>query len=67
MAGFLSKHKSLFSLSEIDEDFYDELEETLITSDIGVNTTEEILDELRDLVKEEKIKRPAECRQAWRS
>ena len=60
MAGFLSRLKSLFSLSEIDEDFYDELEETLITSDIGVNTTEEILDELRDLVKEEKIKQPAE-------
>ena len=64
MAGFLAKLKQVFGLTEIDEDFYDELEETLITSDIGVNTTEEILDELRELEEEEKIKRPAECREA---
>ena len=64
MAGFFAKLKQVFSFSEIDEDFYDELEETLITSDIGVNTTEEILEELRELVKEEKIKKPAECREA---
>ena len=40
---------------EIDDDFFDELEEILITADVGVNTTIEIVDELRDLVKEKKI------------
>lgn len=40
---------------EIDDDFFDELEEILITADVGVNTTMEIVDEIRDQVKEEKI------------
>ena len=38
---------SLFSgFSEIDEDFYEELEEILIMADIGVNTTEKIIENL---------------------
>ena len=49
--------------SSIDEDFYEELEETLIMGDLGVNTTMEILDNLRDKVKENHIKEPVECRQ----
>ena len=48
--------------SHIDEDFYEELEETLIMSDIGVHTTEEILEHLREQVKELKIKEPMECK-----
>ena len=43
---------------KIDEDLFDELEELLISADIGVNTTEEILDELRDTVKENRLKEP---------
>lgn len=55
---------SLFSgFSEIDEDFYEELEEILIMADIGVNTTEKIIENLRDKVKEQKIKEIAVCRQ----
>lgn len=55
---------SLFSgFSKIDEDFYEELEEILIMSDIGVETTEKILDDLREKVKEQKIKEPQECRE----
>ena len=46
----------------VDEDLFDELEELLISADIGVNTTEEILDELRDAVKEKKIKEPEEVK-----
>ena len=46
----------------VDEDLFDELEELLISADIGVNTTEEILDELRDTVKEKKIKEPEEVK-----
>ena len=44
---------SVFSgFSEIDDDFYEELEEILIMGDVGVKTTEMILDSLRDKVKE---------------
>ena len=54
---------SIFTgFSNIDDDFYEELEETLIMSDIGVNTTEEILDTLKEQVKELKIKEPMDCK-----
>lgn len=49
--------------SHIDEDFYEELEEVLIMGDLGVQATEEILDDLRAKVKERHIKEPQECRQ----
>ena len=49
--------------SQIDEDFYEELEEVLVMGDIGVVTTEKIIDQLKDKVKELKIKEPMECRQ----
>lgn len=48
--------------SNIDEDFYEELEEILIMGDIGVKATEEILDKLREQVKENHIKEPADCK-----
>ncbi|SDY06149.1 fused signal recognition particle receptor [Lachnobacterium bovis DSM 14045] len=55
---------SVFSgFSKIDEDFYEELEEILIMGDLGVRATEQILDELRDKVKENHIKDPQECKQ----
>ena len=37
---------------ELDEDFMDELEEILITSDIGMDTTMKIMEELRKYIKE---------------
>ena len=43
----------------IDEDLFDELEELLISADIGVGTTEEILDELREEVRENRLKEPS--------
>ena len=49
--------------TNIDEEFYEELEEILISGDIGVRTTEEILDDLKAKVKEQKIKEPVECKQ----
>lgn len=55
---------SVFSgFSEIDDDFYEELEEILIMGDVGVKTTEMILDSLRDKVKERHIKKPEECKE----
>ena len=46
----------------VDEDLFEELEELLISADIGVNTTMEILAELRDIVKENRIKEPSEVK-----
>lgn len=55
---------SIFNgFSEIDEDFYEELEEVLIMADIGVATTEKIIENLRQKVKEQKIKEIEVCRQ----
>jgi fused signal recognition particle receptor len=55
---------SIFSgFSRIDEDFYEELEEILIMGDLGVKATENILDSLREKVKEQHIKEPQECKQ----
>ena len=48
---------------EIDDAFYDDLEEILITGDIGVQTTEEILDRLKESVSKKHIVRPDECRE----
>lgn len=54
---------SIFSgFSSIDEDFYEELEETMIMADLGVRATDEILEKLREQVKEQHIKDPAACR-----
>ncbi len=49
--------------SQIDEEFYEELEEVLIMGDIGVNATGEIMERLRKQVKEQRIKEPQECRE----
>lgn len=60
VAGF----DSIFSgFSSIDEDFYEELEEILIMGDIGVNATNSIIENLKQKVKENKIKEPAECKE----
>ncbi|MBW5467594.1 signal recognition particle-docking protein FtsY [Brevibacillus formosus] len=40
---------------KIDDDFFDELEEILITSDVGVNTVMELIDDLRTEVRKQKI------------
>ena len=50
------------SFRKVDEDLFDELEELLISADIGVNTTEEILDELRETVIDNKIKEAEEVK-----
>ena len=48
----------LHSFSKIDEDLFEELEETLILCDIGVTTSEKICDKLRQKVKQEGVKEP---------
>lgn len=53
---------NLFKANEIDDDFYDELEETLVMSDMGIETTENIIENLKAKVKEFKIKEASACR-----
>ncbi|MGN0803970.1 MAG: signal recognition particle-docking protein FtsY [Candidatus Coproplasma sp.] len=47
---------SLFAKNKLGDDFYDDLEEILISSDISVTCAEDIVEELREEVKEEKLK-----------
>ena len=47
---------------EVDDDFYDELEEILITGDVGVRATEEILEELRAMTEERHVRARSACR-----
>lgn len=49
----------LISYVKIDEDLYDDLEEILITADVGVDTSLYIIDRLKEKIKEEKIKEPS--------
>ena len=49
--------------SDIDDDFYDEIEETLVMGDIGINATTAIIDNLKQKVKEQHIKNPQECKE----
>lgn len=58
---FTGKISSMLNLYvNIDEDLFEELEEILITSDIGVETSLDIIDNLREKIKENKIKDPKE-------
>lgn len=49
--------------SEIDEDFYEEIEEILVMGDIGINATNAIIEDLKKKVKEQRIKQPKECKE----
>ena len=54
--GFLGQIKNVVkSFTRVDEDLLEELEELLICADIGVNSTEQIIDELRDRIKENRL------------
>ncbi len=55
---------SIFNgFSSIDDEFYEEIEEILIMGDIGVAATESIIENLKQKVRQERIKDPSECRQ----
>ena len=62
---FFGKIDSLFkSFVRIDEDFFEELEELLICADVGVNVSMEILDTLRDRVRDERLSDPDDIKEA---
>ena len=56
---------SVFSgFSQLDDDFYDELEESLILADLGVDTALKATDRLRKVVREQHLKEPDEAKEA---
>ena len=57
---------SVFIASELDDDFYDDLEESLILSDLGMQTTEKAIEALRECERTEHIKTTQEARKALR-
>ena len=66
-SSFDEKINNVFSnFRKVDEDFLDELEEALIMSDIGIETSEKIISNLRDRIKKENIKDEEEVKQALR-
>ena len=65
---FVGQVDNLFkSFVKVDEELFEELEELLICSDIGVSTTEEILETLRDKVKSERMTDGEEVKNALKS
>ena len=52
-----------YGYEKVSEEFLEELEETMIMGDIGVQTTNELLDDLRQKVKDERIRYCPDCRQ----
>ncbi|ACB84949.1 signal recognition particle-docking protein FtsY [Natranaerobius thermophilus] len=54
--GFVSQIEKLLTGKKIDEEFFEELEDILISADVGVDTTLKIVENLRQRIKEEKIK-----------
>ena len=54
---------SVFGASHIDDDFYEELEETFIMAYMGYETTEKVIENLKERVKEARIKEPAACKE----
>ena len=74
MAGFFDRLKqglsrtgsglsAIFQGGGINDDFYEELEEALIMADVGMETTEKLLDSLRDAVSENKHRERSEARE----
>ena len=51
-----------FGCSVIDEDFYDALEEALVASDMGIETTETVIENLREIVEDLELTKPADCK-----
>ena len=61
-----SSISSVFTASELNDEFYDDLEERLILADLGMQTTEEAMEKLRALVRERHIKTVEEAKLALR-
>lgn len=60
---FSKKMYQLFTGRELNDEFYEDLENTLISSDLGVEATEQILEEFKDECYKRKIKKPEDAKQ----
>ena len=58
-----SVEDALSGYTSIDDDFYDEIEEILVMGDVGIGATTSILNHLKQKVKEQHVRKPAECRE----
>ncbi|MEM7679103.1 MAG: signal recognition particle receptor subunit alpha, partial [Myxococcota bacterium] len=65
--GFMAKLNELIFKSDLDEDLVDELEGILVTSDVGIRTTERLLSELRSALSRKEISDPAVVRDRLRA
>ena len=64
---FSRKLDSLFSGGEINDDFYEELTDILVSSDVGFTTSEEIVDRLRIYARKNKIRKAEEVKKALKT
>lgn len=62
----LEKTKQVFSFTKVDENLLDELEEKLVIADVGIETTEKIINNLRTRIKKENLKEADEVKNALR-
>lgn len=60
----LAKTKQVFSFTKVDENLLDELEEKLVIADVGMETTEKIINNLRTRIKKENLKEADEVKNA---
>ncbi len=61
-SGFISRLDGLFGGGEINEAFYEELEEILVSGDVGVQTSVKLVDQLKEEIRRQKIKAREEAR-----
>ncbi len=62
-SGFMGRLGTLFSAGEINDQFYEELEEILVSGDVGVQTSIKLVDKLREKVKNRRIRERQEARE----
>lgn len=55
-----------FSARELDDEFYENLEEALLTADVGLTATENLIEELKDRAFKEKVKKPEDAKELLR-
>ena len=58
-----SMDDALSGFTSIDDDFYDEIEEILVMGDVGISATTSIINNLKQKVKEQHVRKPSQCRE----
>lgn len=66
-SGFFGQVAALFEREELTDDIWEELEELLIAADVGVETTFTLVEDLRERVESERLRRPSQVRDALKA